>query len=114
MVLGQTTLPNQLFTVEAMTTFAGATGITAAIANGIQKAFDFNPKWLALAIAQLVCLVGAWQAGTSGCASYFVAAANGFLVYLAAAGGTSAASAALGGTGATPARSRRGILTPWF
>lgn len=106
-------LPTQFFTVESLGTLAGATGITAIISNGIQRAFNFNPKWLALAIAEVVCMLGAAAAGAHDIPTYFVAFANGFLVYLAAAGGTSLGAHASGG--GTAARAlKRGFWSPWF
>ena len=47
---------NDFFTLESLATFAGAVGATTVIANGCQRAFNFNPAWLALIIAEVVCV----------------------------------------------------------
>lgn len=40
-------LPKEFFTVESMLTLIGASGMTFIVSNAIQKAFNFNPSWLA-------------------------------------------------------------------
>ncbi len=44
-------LPNEFFTAESMFTMSGATGVTFVVSNGLQRAFNFNPRWLAFVIA---------------------------------------------------------------
>jgi len=61
---------NQFYTMQTMMTLAGATGATFVVANGLQRAFNFNPKWLALLIAQVVSLAGVIFARGSG-SDYF-------------------------------------------
>ncbi|OSJ13535.1 hypothetical protein BST63_16465 [Bradyrhizobium canariense] len=116
-------MPNEFFTVQSMLTLSGATGATFVICNGLQTAFNFNPKWLGLLVAQIIVLAGVVASGGAGPMPYLVGVINGFLVYCSAAGATSA----VGGGGAPPiARgqvpgqdapltpARRGFLTPWF
>jgi hypothetical protein len=117
-------LPKEFFTPESMLTLAGAAGATFVVCNGLQKAFDFNPRWLGLAIAQLIVLAGTAATGPAGVPDYLVGVINGFLVFLTAAGGTSAGSGGAAGQpiarGAAergapaPSAGRRGFLTPWF
>lgn len=130
---------NDFYTLQSLTTLAASAGATTVVANGIQRALDINPRWLALAVAQVVCVgtvyfTHASATATPGPASdYFLAVVNGFLVYSTAAGSTAigntlvhqsggshATPAGLGGTargGApasqAPARRRRGFFTPW-
>ena len=80
-------LPKEFFTPQSMLTLTGATGATFVIANGLQRAFDFNPKWLALVIAISICLFGVFTTG-GHTIDYFVGLVNGFLVYCTAAGAT--------------------------
>jgi hypothetical protein len=79
------TLPQDFFTIQSMLTLTGASGATYVICNGLQKALNFNPRWLALAIAEIVTLAGALATRPT-----FVGAAigvvNGFLVYCTASG----------------------------
>lgn len=117
-------LPNALFTFESLMTMGGATAAVFVIANGLQRAFNFNPRWLGLALAELISLVGVFTTGSVTIASVFVAIVNGFLIFAASAGVTSmgrrseeklepAAATAGAGTTARSATTRR-FLTPWF
>jgi len=81
-------IPKEFFTLQSMLTLTGATGATYVIANGCQSAFNFNPRWLALAIAQAISLFGVHATQGSG-SDYFVGVVNGFLIYCTAAGATS-------------------------
>jgi hypothetical protein len=56
------------------------------ISNGLQLAFNFNPRWLALLISQVIVLSGVYMGGVG--IDYFVGLVNGFLVYCTAAGAT--------------------------
>ena len=76
---------NSLYTIEAIQTLAGAAGATFVVASGIQRAFDYNPKWLALAIAMVVSFAVVLFAQGKG-SDYFFAIINGFLIYLTAVG----------------------------
>lgn len=122
-----TALPNEFFTFQSMLTLTGATGAVYVICNGLQRAFNFNPKWLALAIAEAIALIGTQQTGGTGI-DYFVAVVNGFLIYCTAAG-----ASAMGGRRAAAVRrgadepasaaaarlpqrptDRRGFFESWF
>jgi hypothetical protein len=80
-------VPKEFFTLQTMLTLSGATGAVFVIANGSQLAFNFNPRWLALAIAQVIVLSGVYLTQGHG-PDYFVGVVNGFLVYCTAAGAT--------------------------
>jgi hypothetical protein len=128
---------NDFFTLQSLATFAGAVGATTVIANGCQRAFNFNPTWFALVLSEALCLAvvalshaGAGSAITPALSDYFVAVINGFLVYCSAGGATGVLNRAAGGEpGPTPpaigrgtesipdmvdARPRRRFLSPWF
>lgn len=79
-------VPSDFFTSESFATFAGATSITVIIANGIQRAFNYNPKWLALMVAICVCEIAVFLAKESSAGNYLIAILNGFLVFSAAGG----------------------------
>lgn len=126
--------PNDFFTLQSLGTFAGATSATVFASNAIQYAFDINPRWLALALAEVICvglvLVTQIDSGTQVLITpYFVAILNGFLVFCSAAGLTAVGAEARdrlrrpvrGPTKATTrtfekvgVRPRREFLTPWF
>lgn len=116
-------LPTDFFTPDSIKTLAGATGITYVIANGIQQAFNVNPKWLALLIGVLVCELGAYLAGAQGAAPYLWAIVNGFLVFNTAGGVTNLSNKAKPTDALRPADEReipvapvpkRTFTTPWF
>lgn len=121
---------NDFFTLESLATFAGAVGATAAVSNALQRAFSFNPRWLALAIAEAICvgvvLFTNPQAGfdlSVLAPKLFVAIVNGFLVFTSAAGLTGAAHTSLHSDSETEerkvirksgGRKTRTFFTPWF
>ena len=90
------------------------------ICNGLQRAFDFNPRWLALAVAEVIILAGVYASGgaSGGHAptDYLIGIINGFLVYCSAGGATGVLSNANqpGGPTVTQQKGGRGFLTPWF
>ena len=111
-------VPKEFFTPQSMFTFSGATGATFVVANGIQRAFNFNPSWLALVIAQFIVLCGVTYSTGPSLLNYAVGAVNGFLVFCAAGGVTGVAAAATSPPPplATPqsASPRRAFLSSWF
>jgi hypothetical protein len=113
-------IPTEFFTRDSIFTFTGITGATFVIANGIQTAFDWNPKWLALLLAEILCLLGVYIRGTQGSvdmADYALGFVNGFLVFCTVAGATTGASKVAGpGTSQVVDRggAKRGFFTPWF
>jgi uncharacterized membrane protein len=90
-------IPKDFFTLESMLTLTGATGAVVVICNGLQTAFNFNPKWLGLLIAVIISITGVYFSSGSG-SDYFIGFINGFLIY-ATATGTNAVTAK--STGAT-------------
>jgi hypothetical protein len=80
------TLPSEFFTLQSMLTLTGATGAVFVISNGLQRAFDFNPKWLALLIAQILSIVGVFITTEASISDFFVGIVNGFLIYSTAVG----------------------------
>jgi hypothetical protein len=105
-------IPKEFFTMQSMLTLTGATGITFVVCNGLQHALDFNPRWLALVIAQIICLYGVYVTGHSW-GDLIPGVANGFLVYSTACGATAT-------VGTAPPEeqrnltSRRRFRTRWF
>jgi hypothetical protein len=111
-------IPKEFFTLQSMLTLTGATGATYVVANGCQVAFNFNPRWLALAIALLISLFGVHQTGGTG-SDYFVGVINGFLIFCTAAGATSLAGKPSTGVSrgmdiAPNAQSKRHFSQSWF
>jgi hypothetical protein len=116
-------MPSEFFTVQSMLTLSGATGSTFVICNGLQTAFNFNPRWLGLLVAQIIVLAGVAASGGTGPLPYLVGVINGFLVYCSAAGATSAvggggappiARGQVPGQDSPPPAAHRRFLTPWF
>ncbi|MGZ3871885.1 MAG: hypothetical protein ACXVJD_03140 [Mucilaginibacter sp.] len=91
-------IPDQFFTVESMLTLTGASGSTFLICNGLQRAFNFNPKWLALIVAVALSITGVILTGKTGIIDFVVGTVNGFLIYATAAGATEATSGKLNGS----------------
>jgi hypothetical protein len=104
-----------------MFTLSGATAATFVVANAVQSAFDYNPKWLALAIAEALALGGAYFSGSRGI-DYLLAIVNGALIYCTAVGITHISASVAKPQGpigvsagrATGAHARRGFWAPWF
>jgi len=103
------------FTVEALRTIPGAALATFVVSTTIQKAFNLNPKWLALIIALAVTNGAAWYFKGEGPTNYLIASLNGCLAYLTAVGANTVlpnaqSSAPLGGRDG----GKRKMLTRWF
>ncbi len=119
-------VPKDFFTLQSMLTLSGSTGATFVICNGLQQAFNFNPKWLGLVVAQTIVFVGVYVSGGQTIIDYFIGAINGFLVFCSAAGATGAlgqqASIGLLPRGGATAKEAgipvrgagRRFLTSWF
>jgi len=113
-------IPTEFFTRDSIFTFTGITGATFVVANGIQKAFDWNPKWLALLLAEILCLLGVYIRGMHSSVDmvdYALGFLNGFLVFCTVGGATSGASKlSSGGSSAVVDRgdAKRGFFTPWL
>jgi hypothetical protein len=121
-------LPGELFTSASIITLTGATGAVYVICGALQRAFNFNPRWLALAISVCIALAGAHATQTHHLVNYLVGIVNGCLIYCTATGvnsvfgGTSPASVAVDkgsvhrmGVGGTkqPRQTRRSFATRW-
>src|SRR6266700_2121982 len=79
----------QFFTWGALGTLAGATGGTFAVTNALSVAFGFSPKWLGLAVAEVIGLSTVIFFGELR-REWLIAILNGCLVFLSAAGATGA------------------------
>jgi hypothetical protein len=86
-------LPNEFFTLQSMLTLTGSTGIVFVVANGLKVAFNWNAKWLGLALSELISIFGVAFTGGHGL-DYFIGVINGFLIFSAAAGVSSMGGAA--------------------
>jgi hypothetical protein len=120
-------IPKEFFTIQSMVTLTGAAGATFIICNGLQKAFNFNPKWLALAIAIGLSFFGVYQTTDNKVSDYFVGLVNGFLIFCTAGGATelggskgnmAAAGAAISrgaaeSTNPQAAQTKRQFLSSW-
>jgi hypothetical protein len=114
---------DDLFTVKAMLTLTGATGATVVVGNGCQAAFNFNPRWLALATAMAISMFAVYH-NKGGPSDYFVGVVNGFLIFLTAVGANtmSGKKPGEGGTArgvdqpleAMPASAKRRFTTRWY
>jgi hypothetical protein len=106
-------------TWQSMSTLAGATAGTLVVANTVQRVFNVNPRWLALAIAQIIAVATTAAADARG-SDYFIAVVNGCVIYCAAAGATQVAAtpapaAIPRGSDKVPSVAvRRRFFTPWF
>lgn len=85
-VLLQFEMPKEFFTFQSMLTLTGATGVVFLVSNGVQAAFNFNPKWLALIIAQILAIIGTITAKQTDVGDFLVAVINGFLIYSTSVG----------------------------
>ena len=114
-------MPKDLFNADSLYSLAGASAIVYIVCNAMQAALNFNPRWLALALSEIVALYGTYLAQSAHVSSdYFIAALNGCLIYCTAVGG-----AALGHAGQKKGRpkgmvgmdaepSRRTFFSGWY
>jgi hypothetical protein len=113
-------IPKDLFTPESILTLTGATGATYVVCAGLQQALNFNPKWLALAIAQVLALAGTYATQPQDLVHYLIAIVNGFLIYCTALGvnstlapPSSGGPVSKGFTVPSAPPTQRGFLTRW-
>ncbi len=111
--------PDAFFTAQSFSTVAGASAMVFFVSNALQKALDFNPRWLALVLSELIVLAGTYINHTAQVPSdYLLAVLNGCVVYCAAVGGATVAGAARekgAPRGAVPpAKARRRFTEAWF
>ena len=102
-------LPEQFFTIQSMLTLTGAAGATYVICNGLQRALNFNPRWLALAIAISISVYGTYETSPGRVSDYFVAVINGFLIFCTSAGATELGAVR---TDSATARGAGGVTAP--
>lgn len=111
-------MPSTFFTNESFFSLAGATAIVFVVCNTLQRVFNFNPKWLALLLSEIVAVFGAWSTARQHVPSdYFIAVLNGCLIYSAAGGGTAIASSTEAGQqkgASVQGPRRRSFLSHWF
>ena len=82
-------IPGDFFTTATFGTLAGAAGAVYLICSALQRAFNFNPKWLALLLSLFISVAGAFTtqpAGENICERMIIAVLNGFLIYTTATG----------------------------
>jgi hypothetical protein len=109
-----------LFAVQNFSTLAGSSAAVFIVSNAIQRAFDFNPKWLALAISEVVVIFATYIGNPSeNVEAYGLAILNGCLVYCTAVGGAAIAGAPQRVGNARGLElgirvGRRGFFTSWF
>jgi hypothetical protein len=100
-------MANEMFTNESFFSLAGASAIVFVVCNALQRALNFNPKWLGLALSEAVAILGVWTAQRATVPSdYFIAVLNGCLIFCTAAGGTSVVASA------QEAAQPRGVILP--
>lgn len=101
-------------TIESLATIGGASFATFIVSSAIQRAFDYNPKWLALLIALVFSYFAVIRGGTEFGDGFIIATINGCLVYLTSVGANTLLpappdSAPLGGN-----NTKRKFLSRWF
>jgi ABC-type Fe3+-siderophore transport system permease subunit len=96
---------NELFTWASLGTLAGASAAVYIICGTLQRAFDFNPKWLALLVSILVhyLVLIFTRSGDKGAAPYVIALFNSCLTYMTAVGANTIAKPGKPGTDAAGA-----------
>ena len=111
-------MPDTFFTNQSFLSLAGSSAIVFVVGNTFQSALNFNPRWLALVLSEIVAIYGTYASHNIQVPSdYFIAILNGCLIYCTAAGGTSIVSSAREAgraKGFAPARGRRQFSSSWF
>ena len=115
-------VPTEFYTPQSILTLTGATGAVYVISAGLQHAFNFNPRWFALAISLVLAVAGAYATQPPVVGSYLIAIVNGFLIYCTAVGvnsvtakpGDSAAVSKGVLRGGKSTSSRRNFRSSWY
>jgi hypothetical protein len=111
-------IPNSFFTNASFVSLAGSSAIVFVVCNALQAAFNFNPRWLAFTVSELIAVYGVWASGNVHVPSdFFVAVLNGCLIFVTASGGANIGSAARQAgqpRGRIDTAGKRRFLTPWF
>src|SRR5688500_12267869 len=79
-------MEEELFTRETIGTLAGSVAFVTIMCAALQKALNFNPKWLALALSFTISIVGVIFLSQKQFLDYFLGVANAFLIYTSALG----------------------------
>lgn len=100
------------FTPASLFTFGGATAAVYTVSNVAKVQFVLDPvttSYLALALAVIICIVGAVSMHTTGslARAIMIAIINGFLVFGTASGMTSTTHAVTGGSTQAPTATNR-------
>ncbi len=115
-------LPQEFFTLQSMLTLGGASTATWLICNVLQHVTNFNPRWLALLLAEVFATYGTYI-NAHVPSDFVVALVNGFLIYSSAVGITQitgVSNAPASGMGApqnpnaAPAKTRRSFRSTWW
>jgi hypothetical protein len=77
---------DQLVTLATLGTLAGASAATVVVGNTIQSIANYNAKWVALLVAEVIVIAVTFFNGASEASAYFVALLNGCFVYVSAVG----------------------------
>jgi hypothetical protein len=114
-------MPKDFFTADSFYSLAGASGMVFVVCNALQGALNFNPRWLALAFAEIVAVYGTYASHAAIVPSdYFISILNGCLIYCTAVGGSVLSGSAQqkgrpkGWAGPQGNASRRNFLTSWY
>lgn len=115
-------IPQEFFTPASMLTLTGTAGATVLVCNGMQRALNFNPRWLGLAIGEALSFYGTYvTAPQITLTEVIVALVNGFLIFATASGVTGIGGSAQRRSkaqkstrGAKDDARQRGFWSPWF
>jgi hypothetical protein len=112
---------SELFTASSFVNLAGASAGVFVVCGALQAALNFNPRWLALVMSEIVAVFGMYEAHSAAVPSdYFIAVLNGCLIYCTAVGGSTLGSTgkligrAKGRVGLNGINERRAFLSNWF
>jgi hypothetical protein len=111
-----------LVSANSLASLPVAVAATISVCNGMQYAINFNPKWLALLVAQALMIALVINATDAGAMDYLLGILNGFVVYTSAVGATAAVAANKAGSQIKPQSDytgdlpyeRRGFWTPYL
>ncbi|MBL7128423.1 MAG: hypothetical protein ISS16_05490 [Ignavibacteria bacterium] len=76
----------EFFTLKSFTSLAGASGAVWICCGVIDNVFDFNPKWLALALSVIISVMVCINQKKKMIQHYVIALLNGALIYSTATG----------------------------
>jgi hypothetical protein len=113
-------MQNQFFSNDSFVSLGSASAIVLVVSNTLQGSLNFNPRWLALVLAELVAVYGTYlDHSTASPSDYFIALLNGCLIYCTAVGGATLAAlrhprGKPKGVSPTAAGEKRQFTTSWF